>query len=256
MQRRVFCAMAPTARPAPREITTAACFAPGPLQEVGAFCQSHGLWFIVDAAQTAGVFPIDMEAMQIDVLCFTGHKGLMGPQGIGGMIIRDKAAAAIRPLISGGTGSISHLEEVPDFLPDRLEPGTPNLPGIAGLHASLEYIRRIGIDTIRIHEQALTERFLSAVTKMEHVRLFGKPTSEDRTGVVSIQIKGLDSAQAAFRLEQEYGIMTRVGLHCAPNAHKTIGSYPEGTIRFSFGFFNTEEDVDAAIVALQHFSST
>lgn len=224
-----------------------------PLTEVGEFCRRHHLLFIVDAAQTAGVFPIDMEAMHIDVLCFTGHKGLMGPQGIGGMIIRDEAAALIRPLISGGTGSLSHMETIPEFLPDRLEPGTLNLPGIAGLHASLEFIRKTGMDTIREHELALTDRFLSQILDMNHIRLLGRQTTDGRTGVVSVQIKGQDSADAAFRLEQQFGIMTRVGLHCAPNAHKTLGTYPEGTIRFSFGFFNTCEDINTAVRALRTF---
>ncbi|MCI6887229.1 MAG: aminotransferase class V-fold PLP-dependent enzyme [Lachnospiraceae bacterium] len=225
-----------------------------PLKEAGDFCRRHHLLFIVDAAQTAGVFPIDMEAMHIDVLCFTGHKGLMGPQGIGGMIIRDEAASAIRPLISGGTGSLSHLEEIPEFLPDRLEPGTLNLPGIAGLHASLHFIRRTGMDVIRKHELELTDQFLSALRELNHIRLLGKRTTEGRTGVVSIQVKGLDSAQAAFLLEQQSGIMTRVGLHCAPGAHKTLNTFPEGTIRFSFGFFNTAEDVDTAVRALRAFA--
>lgn len=227
-----------------------------PLREAGAFCRKHHLLFIVDAAQTAGVFPVDMEEMHIDVLCFTGHKGLMGPQGIGGMIIRDEAAALCRPLISGGTGSISHLETVPNFLPDRFEPGTLNLPGIAGLHASLDFIRRTGMDAIRAHEQALTARFLSEVRAMDHIRLLGKPTAEGRTGVVSLQVRHMDSARAAFQLEEQFGIMTRVGLHCAPGAHKTLGTFPEGTIRFSFGFFNTAEETDTAVWALRSLAAS
>lgn len=221
-----------------------------PLRETGAFCRKHHLFFIVDAAQTAGVFPLDMEEMKIDALCFTGHKGLLGPQGIGGLLIRDELAAALTPLISGGTGSISHLEEVPDFLPDRFEPGTLNLPGIVGLHAALSYIEAEGIDNIRRRELALTKLFLEGIRDLPNIRLIGKDTIEKRAPVVSLQMKHMDNAEAAFRLEQEYGILTRVGLHCAPNAHKTLGTYPAGTIRFSFGHYNKEEEICTAIRAI------
>lgn len=222
-----------------------------PLKEVGRFCKNHGLWFLVDAAQTAGVFPIDMEEMKIDALCFTGHKGLLGPQGIGGFLIRDQLAAQLTPLLSGGTGSISHLEEVPDFLPDRFEAGTLNLPGIAGLHAALSFLEETGIDDIRSHELYLTEMFLDGVKDLSNLRLIGEETVENRAPVVSLQMHNIDNAEAAFRLENEYGILTRVGLHCAPNAHKTLGTYPTGTIRFSFGHYNNEEDIAAAIQALK-----
>lgn len=221
-----------------------------PLKEVGAFCWRHGLYFIVDAAQTAGVFPIDMEDMKIDALCFTGHKGLLGPQGIGGLIIRDELAMELTPLISGGTGSISHLEEVPDFLPDRFEPGTLNLPGIVGLHAALTYLEETGIEQIRNRELALTNLFLEGIKELKNIRLIGKAGTENRAPVVSLQMLHMDNAEAAFRLEQEYGILTRVGLHCAPNAHKTLGTYPTGTIRFSFGHFNKEEEIHTALRAL------
>lgn len=222
-----------------------------PLKQVGDFCRKHQLFFIVDAAQTAGVFPIDMKEMHIDALCFTGHKGLLGPQGIGGMIVEDALAARLTPLISGGTGSISHLEEIPAFLPDRLEPGTPNLPGIIGLHASLSFIEETGIDAIRSHELALTEEFLDKLSSLSHIRLVGKNTIQGRTGVISIQTKSRDCAQAANLLAESFGILTRVGLHCAPGAHKTLGTYPQGTIRFSVGYFNTSQDIDAAIGALK-----
>ena len=225
-----------------------------PLEQVGAFCKEHGLLFIADTAQTAGVLDRDMEKMSMDALAFTGHKGLLGPQGIGGFVIRDELAERIEPLLSGGTGSVSHTEEVPTFLPDRFEPGTLNLPGIAGLRAGLLWLERTGIANVRAHEAALTARFLERLTPLEAeglIRIIGRRDTEHRTGVVSIQTVDLDQATAAFELDSEYGIQTRVGLHCAPSAHKTLGTYPTGTIRFSFGWRNTAEDADAAVTALE-----
>ncbi len=222
-----------------------------PLAQVGDFCQEHGLFFLVDAAQTGGVFPIDMEELHIDALCFTGHKGLLGPQGIGGFLIREELASKLVPLISGGTGSISHLEDVPDFLPDRFEPGTLNLPGIIGLHAALSYLEETGMDLIRKKELSLTALFLREIKKIPEVRLVGKPDIQDRAAVVSMQLHSSDISEAAFLLDSRYGIMTRVGLHCAPSAHKTLGTYPTGTIRFSFGHYNTEEDILTAANALR-----
>lgn len=224
-----------------------------PLAEVGKICRKHGLRFIVDSAQTAGILPISMRDMNIDVLCFTGHKSLLGPQGIGGFIIQEDMVDEVTPLLTGGTGSVSHTEVTPDFMPDKYEPGTMNLPGIVGLHAGLKWIQDRGLENIAEHELGLTKRFIDGLKPLEdagHVKIFGLKGKENRVGVVSIQTLKIDCADAAFRLDFEYGIMTRVGLHCAPNAHKTIGSFPTGTIRFSFGNFNTEEDVDAAIRAL------
>ena len=225
-----------------------------PIAEVGGFCKEHGLKFIVDCAQTAGVFPIDMEAMHIDALAFTGHKGLLGPQGIGGFILKEEMIALTDPLLSGGTGSISHTEEIPAFMPDRFEPGTMNLPGIMGLHAGLAWLEETGIDNIRHHELALTARFLDGLSKLEGeglIRILGRRDTVSRTGVVSIQTLTRELSQAAFELDADHGIMTRVGLHCAPSAHQTLGTYPTGTIRFSFGWFNREADVDAALHALE-----
>ena len=224
-----------------------------PLKEVGEICQRRGLKFIVDSAQSAGVVPIDMKEMHIDALCFTGHKSLLGPQGIGGFILDEAMIALIDPLLSGGTGSISHTEEIPDFMPDRFEPGTMNLPGIVGLHASLKWIKEKGLDAIAAHELGLTKRFLDGIAPLEEagkLKIIGLKGTEGRTGVVSVQTLGVDCADAAFRLDFEYGIMTRVGLHCAPGAHRTLGTFPTGTIRFSFGCFNTEAEVDAAVRAL------
>ena len=241
-----------------------------PIEEVGNFCKENGLVFILDSAQTAGVFPIDMEKMHIDILCFTGHKGLLGPQGIGGFILRDELVLKIEPLISGGTGSLSNVETVPEFMPDRFEAGTPNLPGIFGLHAALNWLRKLGkmslleettehcfsaaLEKISEHELQLTEEFLNLLDPLEKegkLKIIGKKDTEMRTGVVSIQTLTRELSDTAFQLDTRYGIMTRVGLHCAPSAHKTMGTYPTGTIRFSFGFANTDKEVKLAIDALK-----
>jgi len=225
-----------------------------PIGEVGEFCHAHGLKFIVDCAQTAGVLPIDLEEMHIDALAFTGHKGLLGPQGIGGFILKEEMIPLIDPLLSGGTGSISHTEEIPDFMPDRFEPGTMNLPGIMGLHAGLQWLQKTGMDNIKNHELALTKRFLEGLAPLEAeglIRIVGKRGCTDRTGVVSIQTLTKELSQAAFELDADYGIMTRVGLHCAPSAHMSLGTFPTGTIRFSFGWWNTTEQADAALLALK-----
>ena len=229
-----------------------------PLHEVGKFAHEHGLRFVVDSAQSAGLLPIDMTEMHIDALAFTGHKGLLGPQGIGGYLLRNGMECELTPLISGGTGSLSHKEEVPDFLPDRFEAGTLNLPGIAGLHAALLYLRTQPKDAALAHELQLTERFLSGIRQLDptgaRLRLLGKSNCEERTGVVSLQTLRHDMAVIAAQLDEAYCIQTRVGLHCAPNAHRILGSFPNGSIRFSFGMFNTEEDVDAALEALDALS--
>ena len=224
-----------------------------PIEEVGAICRKNGIKFIVDSAQTAGVLPIDMKKMNIDALCFTGHKSLLGPQGIGGFILDEDMISLVNPIISGGTGSISHTEEIPDFMPDRFEAGTMNLPGIVGLHAALKWINEKGIESISNHELMLTERFIRGIQPLEDeklLRIIGLKGTEGRTAAVSVQTLSTDCADAAFRLDSEYNIATRVGLHCAPNAHKTLGTFPVGTVRFSFGAFNTEAEVDAAIRAL------
>lgn len=226
-----------------------------PIKEVGVFCEKHGIKFIVDCAQTAGVYPISMKEMKIDALCFTGHKGLYGPQGIGGFILQEEMIPFIDPLLSGGTGSISHTEEIPNFMPDRFEPGTMNLPGIFGLHAALEWIKYTGMDKIREKESSLTALFLEKVKNLDpngdKIRLIGKRTENNRTSVVSIQTPGKDISEIAYLLDKNYGIMTRVGLHCAPSAHETLNTYPMGTIRFSFGYFNSEEEVLFAVKALE-----
>ena len=225
-----------------------------PAAEVGAFCRDHGLLFVLDTAQTAGAFPIDMEAMHIDALAFTGHKGLLGPQGIGGFILRPELARRMEPLLSGGTGSVSHSEEVPAFMPDRFEAGTLNLPGIMGLHAALVWLEQEGIHRIRQHELALTARFLEGLRDIPQLRAVGRRGAEGRAAVVSVACEGIDPAFLADALGREYGVLTRVGLHCAPNAHRTLGTYPAGTVRFSFGPWNTEAHTDAALAALRELS--
>ena len=226
-----------------------------PVAEVGRFCRARGLKFFLDSAQTAGVIPIDMEDMCIDALCFTGHKGLLGPQGTGGIVFKKGLETEIEPLLSGGTGSISHTELVPEFLPDRFEPGTMNLPGIAGLRAALLWLRERGIEANRIHEDKLTAGFLKGLIPLVQdglLKIAGLQTaSGDRTAVVSVQPLMTDPAEAAFQLDEKYGIMTRVGLHCAPAAHKTLGTFPTGTIRFSFGWASSEEEADAALAAME-----
>lgn len=225
-----------------------------PIGAVGDFCHVHGLKFIVDCAQTAGVIPIDMGAMHIDALAFTGHKGLLGPQGIGGFILKEEMIGHIDPILSGGTGSLSHTEQIPSFMPDRFEPGTMNLPGILGLKAGLQWLQETGIDRILAHEMALTGKFLEGLKLMEEqglLKIVGPRNCENRTGVVSIQTLTKELAQAAYELDADYGIQTRVGLHCAPSAHRTLGTYPTGTIRFSFGWFNTASHVERALDVLR-----
>ena len=221
-----------------------------PLESIGPICKAHNLQFIVDAAQTAGVIPIDVKACHIDALCFTGHKGLLGPQGIGGIILTKEMAQTLTPLIAGGTGSFSHLETMPTHMPDAFEAGTLNLPGIIGLNEGLAYIESQGMENIHNHELALTQAFLEGLQSIDGINIVGKQNIQDRTAVVSITIDGMDPASIAYELESTYYIMTRVGLHCAPRAHQTLGTYPEGTVRFSFGYANTLKDVESALSAL------
>ena len=222
-----------------------------PVKDVAEYCQTLGIWTMVDCAQTAGILPIDMEDWGVDAIAFAGHKGLLGPQGIGGFLITDDLAAEVDPLLSGGTGSISHLETVPDFMPDRFEPGTQNLPGIFGLHAALSYLEEVGIENIYQHEMTLAARLLEGFSKLEGIRVAGRTQLTGRTAVVSVDFLQMDNADAAYLLEDKYGIMTRCGLHCAPQAHKTVGTYPQGTVRFAPGRETTEEQIDAALAAVK-----
>ena len=222
-----------------------------PIEEIGALCKEKGLVYAVDTAQTAGILNIDMQKANIDFLAFTGHKGLLGPQGIGGFIASDKLEGLIEPVISGGTGSLSDSEEIPDFLPDRFESGTLNLPGIIGLHQALVYLKEAGIDNMRNEKMEITKYFLDQVKEIEGVKVAGKKTVEGRLGVVSIDFEGFDNSIVSFYLSSKYKIMTRVGMHCAPRAHKTLKTFPQGTVRFSFSHFNTKEEVDVCIDSIK-----
>lgn len=222
-----------------------------PIQQVGEICARHGLIFVVDTAQTAGVFPIDMEKMHIDALCFTGHKGLRGPQGVGGMLLRDELCSQMTPLISGGTGSRSDSEEVPDFMPDRFESGTMNLSGIAGLHRALTYLEEYGIENIARQELAICQQFIDGALTLPDTRVVGKLDTQDRAAIVSLDFQKMDNAEVSFLLDNQYGVMTRCGLHCAPRAHKSLGTFPQGTVRFSFSHHNTPEEVDTCIEGLR-----
>lgn len=220
-----------------------------PLQEVGALCKEHNILFIVDAAQTAGRIPIYMQEMHIDILCFTGHKSLMGPQGSGGVVFNDEVYRQIDPLIAGGTGSISSSIQMPEFMPDKFEAGTPNIPAIIGLYTALQWIEKRGTEPIHAHEMALTERFIAGLQDL-HIPFVGMQSCSDRVAVVSLHLKK-DMALVANELEERFGIVTRVGMHCAPLAHQSLGTYPEGTLRFSFGCFNTPAEIDIALSALK-----
>lgn len=218
-----------------------------PLREVGEICRRHNIRFFVDSAQKAGTFPMSMKELNIDALAFTGHKSLLGPPGIGGMLLTDEVAKETEPLIAGGTGSMSHMEEMPPFLPDRFEAGTMNLVGIIGLHKALQFDRT----NVAKHELDLTEAFLEGLTEIKGARAVGMPGREGRAAIVSVDFEGMDNAQVAFALENQYGVMTRVGLHCAPRAHKSLGTFPEGTVRFSFGHGNSPDEVAECMDALK-----
>ncbi|KRQ88072.1 putative cysteine desulfurase [Caloramator mitchellensis] len=216
------------------------------IKRIGQICKEKNVYFCLDSAQTAGVLDIDFYDLNLSALAFTGHKGLLGPQGIGGFLISTEFANEIKPLIEGGTGSLSESEFQPSFLPDKFESGTLNIPGIFGLNAAIKYILNIGTEEIRNKEKELTNRFLNKVLNIDNINVLGPKNVEFQTAVVSIDFKNIDNSEAAFLLDNQFGIMTRVGLHCAPLAHKTLGTFPKGTVRFSFGHFNTIEEVDYA----------
>ena len=222
-----------------------------PVKEVGEIAREHGLIFCVDAAQTAGALPIDVSGMNSDLLAFTGHKSLFGPQGTGGLYIRKGLEERIQPLMAGGTGSRSEFESQPDFMPDKYESGTLNTVGLAGLGAGAEYIIRKGIDHIRAREIMLTQRFLDGLTSISGVRIYGPGEASRQISVVSFNIEGKTPSEVSFALDEHFGVMSRPGLHCAPAAHRTIGTFPRGTVRFSFGYFNTEEEISYALDALR-----
>jgi cysteine desulfurase family protein len=214
-----------------------------PITKVGSISRRRRVVFCVDAAQTAGSLPIDVDSMNIDLLAFTGHKSLYGPQGTGGLFIGGGLEERIAPLMAGGTGSTSEHEVQPNFLPDMYESGTPNTPGIGGLMAGVHFVAARGIDAIRAHETDLSRDLMEGLIEIPGVRLFGNTDPMHSIPVVSFAISGMSPSDVTSMLNDEYGIMSRPGLHCAPSAHKTIGAFPEGTVRFSLGWFNTSEEI-------------
>lgn len=218
------------------------------LELIGKFCKEHGLLFVVDASQTAGVLPIDMQKMNIDVVCFTGHKGLYGPQGTGGLCVRE--GVEIRPLKSGGSGVHTYMREHPHDMPTALEAGTLNGHGIAGLHAALEFLKETGIDEIHKKEISLMRRFLDGIKDIPCLKLYGDFDTDDRAAVVSLNLGDYDSSEVSDELSYNYEISTRPGAHCAPLMHEAMGTVDQGMVRFSFSWFNTEEDIDTAVRAL------
>ncbi|AVQ40440.1 cysteine desulfurase [Clostridium botulinum] len=226
-----------------------------PLETIGKICKEKGIYFIIDSAQTAGVLPLDFQNLNCNALAFTGHKALLGPQGIGGFIIDDKLNNIATNFIEGGTGSLSESTLQPDFLPDKFESGTMNTPGIAGLLAGIEYINEEGLNIIKEREEYLSREFINGLLNIDSIKVYGPLDASLRTATISINSSKIDNSELGFLLDSEFGIMVRTGLHCAPLAHKTIGSFPQGTLRFSFGAFNDIKDINYALYALKSILS-
>lgn len=224
-----------------------------PVEEIGKIARERDLRFIVDAAQTAGFLDIDVKKMNIDILAFTGHKGLYGPQGTGGLFIRK--GIDIEPLKQGGTGSQSESLDQPEDLPDKFESGTPNTPGIAGLGSGIRYITSKGLNEIRTHERTLVKRFLDGLQQLKKVEVYGPKDPNLQVPVVSINVKEQDSSEVAFILDRVFEIACRSGLHCSPMAHRTMGTLERGAVRFSFSIFNTNSEVDKILEALDQIIS-
>ncbi|MDI6822344.1 MAG: aminotransferase class V-fold PLP-dependent enzyme [Actinomycetota bacterium] len=221
-----------------------------PIEDVGEIARGKAIFFMVDAAQTAGIFPIDVQDMNIDLLAFCGHKGLLGPQGTGGLYINPDID--LKELKQGGTGGYSDDPFQPRIRPERYEAGTPNTPGIAGLGASLKFIRDIGLQSIHDLERDLTLHLLEGLRKMPRIKLYGPQAGEERAPVVSLNVEGMNPHEVEFILDQAFDITVRSGLHCAPDAHRTIGTEGLGAVRFSMGYFNTMEDIDQAIETMRY----
>lgn len=219
-----------------------------PIEEIGAMAKKHDIYYLVDAAQSSGVYDIDVKKMNIDILAFPGHKGLLGPQGTGGLYINDDLD--IESIFQGGTGSESSSMIQPDVWPDKFESGTINAPGIIGLGTGIKYIMEKGIENIKYHEEELTQYFIKEIKNIEGIKLYG-PLTNRQGPVVSLNIGDIDSSETSYILDNKYNIAVRPGLHCAPLGHKTIGTLNQGTVRFSFGMFNTHEEIEIAIKALR-----
>ena len=222
------------------------------IARVGEITSKKGILLVVDASQTAGVFPIDVRQMKIDILCFTGHKGLLGPQGTGGMYVRE--GVEVRPLLSGGTGVQTYSKTQPKEMPTALEAGTLNGHGIAGLHAAIEYLQKTGIDVIREKEQALMWKFYNGIKDIPGITVYGDFDRKERAAVVSMNIGDYDSSEVSDELLMTYEISTRAGGHCAPLMHKALHTEEQGAVRFSFSHYNTEEEVEAAIRAVRELT--
>ena len=220
-----------------------------PIKEIGQIAHEHKAYYLLDAAQTAGVFPIDMGRQSVDLLAFPGHKGLLGPQGTGGLIV--KPEIRLEPLIYGGTGSLSEEDRQPGFLPDALESGTLNGAGIAGLGAGVRYILKEGIDKIRIREQMLCRKLWNGLREIPGVTLYGSDIVEQRSPIVAFNIDELDSVAASFILEEKAGVIARAGLHCAAHAHRMLGTLDQGVVRFSPSHFTREEEIETALLAVR-----
>lgn len=246
------------ATPKPRLVIMTQCSnVTGTVQEiaaVGSWCRSQGILFMVDAAQSAGLLPVHVEEMGIDLLAVAGHKGLMGPPGTGFLYVRPDLE--LQPLVYGGTGVLSDSARQPEQLPERLESGTLNTIGLAGLGAAIGFIEQEGRERIRQHEITLVQQLLQGLSGLPGVRVYGPLQAERHGSAVSFNVESVDPSTLGFRLDREYDISCRVGLHCAPDAHKTIGTYPEGTVRVSPGYFNTSQDIETFLAALQALTST
>lgn len=222
------------------------------IKKIGTIAKSHGLIFIVDASQTAGVFDIDVQDMNIDILCFTGHKGLLGPQGTGGMYVRE--GLHVKPLLSGGSGVQTYSRNHPLEMPTALEAGTINAHGLAGLSAAVDYIKEIGLEEIRRKEHELMTYFYNGVKDVPGVKIYGDFSAEERCAIVTLNIWDYDSSEVSDALYTHYGISTRPGAHCAPLMHKALGTVEQGTVRFSFSHYNTIEEVNVAINAIKELA--
>lgn len=221
-----------------------------PLEEIGKICREKNIYFVIDSAQSAGAIPVDFYKIGCNALTFTGHKSLLGPPGIGGFLIDDALNEEALPFIEGGTGSLSQSIIQPDFLPDKFESGTLNAPGIAGLLSGINYIMKEGITAIQEREQELSQHFINELLNIPSIKVYGFKDASLRTPTISINSSKINNAELGFILDREYGIMSRTGLHCAPLAHKTMGTFPEGTLRFSLGPFNDKKDINYALHAL------
>lgn len=223
-----------------------------PIKQIGEVARENGIIFLVDAAQGAGSLEVDVEEMKIDLLAFPGHKGLLGPQGTGGLFVRENVR--LRPVFQGGTGSNSENIYQPEFMPDALESGTLNTPGIVGLCEGVRFIKRAGIGFIKSHKQMLINKFTSGIKGIKGIRRYSPGEADRNSGIIALNIEGCDSTEISDILDREYGIATRAGLHCAPLAHQTLETYSTGVVRFSMGCFNNAGEIDFVLDALERIS--